>query len=263
MIGYFQVLYTENGVHFLTEPASDFEEAYLHARRREGWLYTDDQVRALPCVPGNDRHAPIWRLRRQSFEPFTKYLRRKKPSPRFLIEIGCGNGWFCHRLAEKLPDTNIVGLDINRHELLQASRVFGNVNPTWLFGNLFKVPWPERLFDVVIFNGSLQYFPDIPALFGRILPSLVADGEIHVLDSPFYSEEEMPSVQKSTESYYRQLGVPAMVSYYHPHTMAELEPYHLQWLYDPNSIANRLKRRVGIDINPMPWIRLRPFVEHA
>lgn len=262
MTAYFEVLFTENGVHFLSEPESGFEETYLQARRREGWLYADEQVRALPDIAEKDRHASIWRLRRRSFESFTEYMQTKSPAPRFMIEIGCGNGWFSHRLAEGLRETKIFGLDINQHELLQASRVFGNANPSWLFGNLFKINWPERLFDIVIFNGSLQYFPNLAALFDRILPSLAVGGEIHILDSPFYSPDQLPSVQKHTEWYYRQLGVPAMVSHYHSHTMAELAPYGLQCLYDPGSMANRLKRLVGIGINPMPWIQLRPIPEH-
>ena len=254
----FNILYSKNGVHFLTEPELDFERHYLEARKREGWLYSDDHLKTLPDTQKNDPHVTIWKQRKQSLNRFLNYLAGMQQTPRNILEIGCGNGWFSQKLTEGIGAAKVFAIDINLYELQQAARVFGEQNPVWLYGDIVKTSLPRLFFDLIVFNAALHYFPDLPLLFNHIHPALMQDGEIHIFDSPFYSAEKQKDAKKRIESYYLKLGVKAMAAYYHAHSTETLVPYNLQLLYDPGTRPNRLKRMAGIDINPMPWIRLRP-----
>jgi hypothetical protein len=97
---------------------------------------------------------------------------------------------------------------------------------------------------------TLQYFPDLPALIRALRPLLASGGEIHILDSPFYSPEAVPAARERTRRYYAELGFPLMASHYHHHSFAGLDPYTFDCLYDPSSAA------AHSGDSPFPWIRV-------
>jgi SAM-dependent methyltransferase len=252
-----QAVGTIDGVQLLTDPDDAFERAYLDARTREGWVYADAVVGQLPYPAATVPHAELWRLRSKNFERFAAYLRTLKQQPLNVLEIGCGNGWFAHAIAAQRSDATVLGLDVNLHELKQAARVFGASNPSWLYGDLFRGALPAEFFQLIVFNGALQYFADLPALFARVLSLLAPGGEVHILDSPLYPRDGREDAQRRTAAYYRKLGVEAMTAYYHAHAIESLDPYRPTILYDPRSPLNRLRKKIGAAVNPFPWIRLR------
>lgn len=257
MMNSFSILRSENGVHLLTEPNRRFETVYLDARRREGWIYPDEQLRQLPAAAATDPHAALWQLRAGSMERFVQYAAALK-QPLHILEIGCGNGWFSHAIAKALPNATVFGLDINLQELQQAALVFPQERLHWLYGDLFSTALPARFFRLLVFNGSLHYFSDLAALFDRLLPALAAEGEIHILDSPFYPQAGKAEAAERTKNYYEKLGVAAMAAYYHAHSIEELAAYHPTLLHNPAAWNNRFRRLLGVPVNPLPWIRLRP-----
>ena len=120
--GYFQPdapLVKTNGVWQLGDFAEDtFEEEYLAVRKAEGRVLTDVQVLELPQSP-HPKFEEEWAVRRKTCKRWEPH---SKPGWGPVLEVGCGNGWFAHFLAQH--DGITVGLDVNRTELEQAARVF-------------------------------------------------------------------------------------------------------------------------------------------
>ena len=246
----------ENGIFLLTQPAGDFEEQYIRLRKKEGWLYSDEEVRQIPDLPNSSaEQAKIWKLRKKSAADFLNYCNEKKRPLKFL-EIGCGNGWFSHKIAENNSGFSVVGTDINFHELKQAARVFQKNNLHFLLADIFNSPFPENEFDIIVFNGSIQYFPELKMIIEKAKTLLNTNGEIHILDSPFYlNESEALAAKERTAGYYQKMDAPEMADSYSHHLLKTLEDCGADFLYKPEkrTISERI---FGNNKHPFVWAKI-------
>jgi SAM-dependent methyltransferase len=248
-----------NGVWQLADPGvfSDIERHYLQVRGLEGRLPPDDMVRRLPEVPAGHPLAGEWRVRAWTLNRLRAYL-DPRPDLAVALDVGCGNGWMAARLAESRM-RRVYGLDVNRPELEQAARVFGD-NPrlAFLLADVTAGDIPPRSVDLVLLAGAVQYFADIGALVPLLLQLLRPGGELHILDSPFYAGREAGRARARSERYYRRLGCPDMAAHYHHHCIADLAPFNPQCLHDPSTLLSRLRRRLlQTNESPFPWFRIR------
>ena len=228
-------------------------DTYLRVRVKEGRLYPDDVVRQLPLVPSDHPLYSEWTARSASCNRLTSYLSRFRPRTT-VLELGCGNGWLANNIARS-AGASVVGLDRNSVELRQAQRLFGDRKEmSWIVTDIFCAPFRARTFDVVVIASAIQYFADLKGLFETLLPLLTTGGEIHILDSPLYSPEDLAAARDRSRQYYDGLGVPEMAAYYHHHSAAALASYNLEWLYIPP----RERNRGAVRDSPFPWVCLRP-----
>lgn len=226
-------------------------DIYLCVREKEGRLYADDVVRHLPFVPEDHPLRGEWHARAASCDRLVRYLAR---TPRHLniLDLGCGNGWLANRIASNVKG-RVIGLDGNRAELSQAHRVFADRRDlSWIVTDIFCAPFMNRFFDIVVIASAIQYFADLTLLLQTLFPLLASDGEIHILDSPLYSAEELPAARERSRRYYEELGYPEMAFYYHHHTLAALAAHKPRWLYVPQ----RGDRRNRVQDSPFPWVCL-------
>lgn len=230
-----------------------FQEQYIALRKKEHRLYTDDQLRQLPLIASNHPHYKEWLARKKSLDRLVKYIRGMKRPVR-ILEVGCGNGWLAHRLAE-IPGTAVTGFDINQEELRQAMRVFGK-KPNLQFRsvNPFSFKKNEKHYDVVVFAASLQYFPSLDAIMCDALGHLKPGGSVHIIDTPFYASEEVPAARQRTIDHFTALGFPGMADYYFHHSLVTLSKFDYSVLYDPQSWPNKLFGGQGR--NPFYWIMI-------
>jgi SAM-dependent methyltransferase len=223
-----------------------FEEYYVLLRSREGRLYTDDVVKNLPLVSRKDPFNQEWILRRQSSGRLVEYFKNKN-SPLRILEVGCGNGWLCHLLAD-IPGAKVTGSDINKTELLQAARVFQKPNLEFIQSDIRSGDTAFPLFDMIIFAASVQYFSSLPRILRAALDLLKPGGEIHILDSFFYKEDQIQTAKKRTADYYESLGLPGFALHYFHHSTEQLAKFHPVLMYHPSRFKNLFRKQ-----NPFPW----------
>jgi len=232
--------------------ASDFENLYLQLRKKEGRVYTDEELAVLPDIAKDHVHFREWQMRKQSCQMLMRYL-KKKQKPAKIFEVGCGNGWLSHQLSN-LPDCHVIGTDINFTELQQASKVFHlTPNLYFIYSHLDSDVFEEKQFDSVVFAASIQYFPSLTEIIRKSLRLLKADGEIHILDSFFYPLSELNAAKKRSLLYFEAAGFPEMVNWYFHHSLDELEQFNYSMLYDPNSLLNKFT----LNKSPFPWICIK------
>lgn len=67
-----------------------------------------------------------------------------------LLEVGCAGGLLCHRLKERLPNTDITGLDFDTGHIDYARKksMELNLKCDFVTGDATKLPFEENLFDV-------------------------------------------------------------------------------------------------------------------
>ena len=233
-----------------------FEELYLQLRKREDRLYSDSELAALPAIHKMHAHYREWLVRAHSMSKLLAYLSKRK-APRHILEVGCGNGWLSHHLAARLP-AEVCALDINEHELRQGSRVFAaRKNLVFLYADVLDWPATQVQFDTIVMASSVQYFSDIHAVIPRLLERLADHGELHILDSSFYADENVRAAQERSRTYFESLGLPEMTGTYYHHRAEELRPYTPDVLYDPRGIRSVIERKLfRKPASPFPWYRI-------
>jgi len=252
-------VYVENNLYYqknLTRPGP-FEVLYLLLREKENRLYPEDLVKDLPEIPNHHPLQSEWIVRKKSLDLLVRYLVGKNAIKR-ILEVGCGNGWLSNRLAQKLP-AEICGVDVNEFELKQAAALFAGQRLSFVYASAWKPVFPLAAFDVIILASSVQYFPDLKNLIERLLEFNTLDGEIHILDSPFYhSVQESEAAQKRSRDYFNTLGFPHMAGYYFHHTFNTVVDFNVSMMYNPTSLASRFRKKImRSPLSPFPWLRIK------
>lgn len=227
----------------------DFEKLYIRLREKEGRIYTDEEVAQLPAIAAAHPHYKEWQIREESSDKIIDYLKKRKQSTD-ILEPGCGNGWFSHRLST-IPGSKVIGTDINFTEIQQAARVFHDIpNLHFIYGYAESGIFEDRQFDSIVFAASIQYFPSLKGIINSSLKLLKPNGEIHIIDSHFYSLAELGAAKQRSLLYYQAAGFPELADWYFHHNLDDLDGYNYSVLYDPESLFNRFLRNK----HPFPWI---------
>ena len=244
-----------NGVSYVSDetPFRDKEELYLRVRTAEGRLFADAQVARLPNMSADHLLKTEWAMRAVSARRLVRHVQTLS-KPLVVLEVGCGNGWLSHMLAT-IPETEVVGLDLNRYELEQAARVFGQrSNLCFVYGNILDpIMHPETL-DMIVCASALHYFPDTPHVMTQLLQLLKPTGELHIFDSPVFTSDTIAAARQRTAEYYDTLGFSDMAAVYYHLLMEELRPYRPRVAYQPRNGFGRLARIVGRPYVPFPWL---------
>jgi len=240
-----------NNVSYLNQERGGFSSLYLKVRAHENRILTDNQLSQLPYVSPDNSLFKEWSLRQKSAVRFINYL-KKKNKPLKILDLGCGNGWFTHKMAKITPRNYVLGMDINISELEQAAKVFANDNLHFVYGDIFALKDHfESSFDVITVNAAIQYFRELSELILLLKSFLTNSGELHIIDSPFYEPKAVSEARERTRNYYSKLGFPKMAEYYHHHSKEDVSEFEL--LYFPKkSLINRLR---GVTDSPFPWLK--------
>jgi len=223
--------------------SSYFEKAYLGVRQKEYRLYEDKIVANLPNIPVNYSLYREWQARKASSKALQKIL--QKENFKKVLELGCGNGWFSHQLANALG-TDTLGIDVNEKELLQAARVFRHTaNLNFLYADIMQVQLPD-FFDCIILNSSLQYFSDISKLFETLFSKLRPGGKIYIADSPIYqSTADADLAKQRSMKYFSGMGSEAMGNNYFHHTFDKLKNFEPELVFNEKTLFAKMQRLIS------------------
>lgn len=244
----------KDGIYILSEINNEFEKIYLKVREKENRIFSDDELKKLPFASGSNLHKNEWDLRAKSFTRFKEYLKTKKQNLN-ILDLGCGNGWLCGQLSKSFSH-NFYCADVNMTELKQGRKVFNSEQIKFIYADVFNAEIHTASFDIITVNAAVQYFPDLRKLIERLLALIKENGEVHILDSPFYSKSESISAKKRTMDYYSSIGFSEMAEKYFHHTWDDISTFKIEILYQPDSLKNKIKRMLSHKDSPFPWIKI-------
>ena len=178
---------------FLTvERAADaepFARQYRSIREREGYRASSaEYYRRLPEVAANDPHATEWRVRRESYEHLLTHVLQPPRTLLRILDLGAGNGWLSNRLASQDHDVCAVDRIADEVDGLGAARHFVS-RFTTVQASFDALPFAPGQFDVVVFNGSLHYAPDVAGTLTSARRLLADGGTLVVMDSPMFDDD--------------------------------------------------------------------------
>lgn len=122
--------------------------------------------------------AQYLRFDNERLQPAIDLLARiAHPAPRVVYDLGCGTGSGTAMLRARYPAARIVGVDGSAAMLERARREVPDAE--FVAADLAGWAAPEPA-DVIFTNAALQWLPDHPALFPRLLRGLAPGGVLAV-----------------------------------------------------------------------------------
>lgn len=227
-----------------------FGDLYIDVRNQEKRVLTDCQVMFLPDIEPTHIHYKEWQVRKRSAKRLIDYL-KEKSKPLNILEIGCGNGWLSSMLLT-IKGSKVTGIDVNEPEIMQAKRLFKNERLDFICAGFDPQIFSDQKFDVILFAASIQYFPSIKNILQDALSCLNRNGEIHIIDTNFYSPNQVEGAARRTEQYYSEMGYPEMAAYYFHHTVNDLKPFNYQLLFNPHRLVNKISKK-----DPFYWVAVK------
>ncbi len=99
-----------------------------------------------------------------------------------VLDVGCGSGWLSRRIAEKVPQGRVVGMDVSDQMVRVARRTSGeHHNVLYVTGEVGEIPWETNFFTQAISVESAYYWPDPAAGLQEIFRVLRPGGKFWML----------------------------------------------------------------------------------
>jgi SAM-dependent methyltransferase len=99
-----------------------------------------------------------------------------------VLDVGCGSGWLSRRLAKRVPEGRVVGMDVSDEMIRVARRTsldFENV--LYATGEVGEIPWEANFFNHAISVESAYYWPEPDAGMREIFRVLRQGGAAWIL----------------------------------------------------------------------------------
>ncbi len=94
-----------------------------------------------------------------------------------VLDLGCGTGYFAERLSRRLPDAQLIGLDI-ADGMLSFARQERSTPALWLCADAEELPLADESVDLVFSSLSVQWCEHLPSLFGELWRVLRPGGQL-------------------------------------------------------------------------------------
>ncbi len=133
-----------------------------------------------------------------------------------VLDAGCGVGGPCLYAATHIPDLEIHGITISPYQAKIAQRLIDNSPVSDRvhvhIGDYHELPFPDGMFDRVLFLESAGYSLQFKLLFSEIARVLRVGGSIYIKDV-FCREGELSAVEAEEMAEFRRItvcGIPTM-----------------------------------------------------
>jgi len=119
------------------------------------------------------------RFRNERSQPFYDLLDMVEPVPGGrAIDLGCGTGELTRVMHERVGARSTIGLD-NSETMLAKSEQFAGNGLRFKLGTILRFA-PRTPFDLIFSNAALQWVPDHPKLFERLVAGLAPGGQLAI-----------------------------------------------------------------------------------
>ena len=104
----------------------------------------------------------------------------KNQNIKTILEIGSGTGNFTSMLADRFPNAKIIAIDFSPEMIAIARHKLNKPNLEFICaeGEMYLHDAPAKSFDLVVSNGSLQWFSDIEKAMHNIARILTSGGSM-------------------------------------------------------------------------------------
>lgn len=132
-----------------------------------------DQAKYWDQWNASGRESRVTSSSERQWQAIAALLCAEKRRPLSIIDVGCGAGWTCERLAEF---GSVLGTDMVENVIERARVRLPHVK--FVCGDFFKLDLPKAHFDVVVCLEVLSHVADHPAFIARLAQLLKPGGRL-------------------------------------------------------------------------------------
>lgn len=99
-------------------------------------------------------------------------------SPENILEIAAGTGQVTRNLVNTFPEAKITATDINSGMLDVGKRIVRSGNITWQAADACELPFEDNIFDAIICQFGVMFFPDKQKAMNEAYRVLKPGGQI-------------------------------------------------------------------------------------
>ncbi len=109
------------------------------------------------------------------------------PSDARILDAGCGTGEIASRLAEVLPQSHVLGIDIVDHHLDLARARYASLAPRLKFEHqsVFELSAPDRAFDLTVCRHVLHSIPHPDRVIAELVRVTRRGGYLHLIPEDY------------------------------------------------------------------------------
>jgi len=192
-----------------------FIQEYESVRMQEGRGSNDQAYyRALPYRDLTGRWKKDWNIRARSFrtliQEVVKPMEASIQQPLKILDIGAGNGWLSHRLAQR--GHQIAAVDVLTNEF-DGLGTYIHYDTPWIpvQAEMNALPFTNNQVDLVIYNASFHYSTGYTVTLKEAIRVLIPNGTLVIMDSPVYHNPSsgLQMVNEREAYFTRQYGFPS------------------------------------------------------
>lgn len=94
-----------------------------------------------------------------------------------VIDLGCGTGELTSKLADVLPDSNVLGIDSSQ-EMLNDSKIFKNDHLKFECISIEDQLYSVEKWDLVFSNAAIQWVEDHEVILPKIISTIKTNGQL-------------------------------------------------------------------------------------
>lgn len=145
-----------------------------------------EAIEALPYRDLSGELDDMWQARAASFDRLMERVGQLTPGS--MIDVGGGCGWMARRFAELGWAASVVDITVDGDGLGAAAQLDEQL--LLARAEMDDLPFEDASVDLVVFNASLHYAPDVVTVLHEAARVVAPGGTMAVLDSPVFSASE-------------------------------------------------------------------------
>ena len=110
-------------------------------------------------------------------------LSKLKENMAKILDVGCGPGFLVKEIASRGKCFDVYGADLSSHAIRMAKNNCKDLNNAhFKKASVYKLPFPDNAFDMVVCKDSLHHFDDLQKALGEMLRVTKDGGVIYIQD---------------------------------------------------------------------------------
>ncbi|NVK22186.1 MAG: malonyl-ACP O-methyltransferase BioC [Kangiellaceae bacterium] len=89
-----------------------------------------------------------------------------KLTPKHILDLGCGTGYFSRQLTKRYPDAQVTGVDFAQGMVQWCQQQ--SQSETYLCADACQLPFESNSVDLIFSNLTFQWIEDLPQLFHEL-----------------------------------------------------------------------------------------------
>jgi SAM-dependent methyltransferase len=141
-----------------------------------------------------------------------------------VLDVACGPGVVTRLAAHRAGAGQVIGLDINPGMVEVARSLSSELPISWQEGSALQMPFADQVFDLVLCQQGVQFFPDRAAGLREMRRVLVPGGRVVV--AVWGSIEQSPGFAALAAALERHASAAAAAAARSPFSLADTQELH-------------------------------------